>query len=836
MDVARTRAAPVLRNAARAGRRALLVLPATACLAAGCQSIDLFSGKDKPSPQAEMAAALQESARIEAAATNRPNPGLGSVPPSIDEQIRLGELELESHSRDQNPAHMAAAKHYFGGVLQAQPGHPKAHHRLAVIADLEKDFATAAQHYSQAMRGTPGDPYLLHDIGYSYILQGKYEDAIPYLQRSAQVSPGFEPAVRKLADVYVRTGQPELARQTLQQVLPEQQAAQEVAQLRRMADPAAKPSLFGKVKNNLQDLRPEQRSASEDPTQKLLAELQQARQDGERLRAEKNAQRQAPPGANPWGGERDPRYAAPQPAVPDANLAQAMAQIDRSSQRAYGPAPGSPAAGAYYGDPQGRVMTADGAISPWGDQTGVTLAGGYPPAPQYGPSSGPMTGGQVPFTQVAPNAPQSVDPSYQPAPAYYPPQNPAFGAVGQTADVSAGPGGVQYAEIIRGTERGVAQPWPSRSWRDQGASPQGAPRPQGSDIQLAGGPLAAPGALSPSLGGNLGVSRADLMQPPPVNVGLTPPSFGATPAGQPSPLSFQTPPMLSAGPPAAADDDLRAAAAAGLGAGPGQMLPVFQQTERLSPGSNSGWNGLQFAQPGRQLPTDRPPADLSRAWQMPGPQPGMSGAQAPPPSSLGQQMPSTGQYLTQPDHYSTGGWGTQPNFQAQAPVMPQPTSQGSYDQQRAQYNQQYNSMIRQMHSQSPAGVIPTPSAGIPIDRPPVPSSQMNSWYGGQNPSPAADGRFVTPDRYPSAPAQGTTPSWGVTPQVAPNSGPSNTLPPATYSSNVVVPEAYQPAGRPQVNARPPVQPQGYGSAPSYGSAASTGTSGGYNGPIITPRY
>lgn len=822
MDVSRTDAAAAAGAARRSTgtRYTQWIAPlALSAVTAGCSSLGILSDNQK-AKQDSMAETLAESARIEAASSRRNR----RASQSPEELLRLGESELAAHSRTQDPTHLAGAKRHFQTVLQEQPGHATAHHRLAVIADLERDYATASRHYHQAIQASPNDPHLLHDIGYSYALQGKHQDAIPYFQRSIQVDPSFEPAVRKLADAYIRTGQDDAARQTLLQIMPQPQAAQEIAQLKRHNE-ADSQTLLGKVKNRLHDLRPDSQSKEQSPTQQLMAELELARAESERLKTDQSQ----PYGQRPSNANYDIRSMQHGAKVPDAHLSQALAEIDYVHRPTMAP---------HVIDPRGGGMTTPDAASPWGNApasqmpqiNGGQLAGYYAASPGQG-GMGP-NGGYGTQMQVAPNQPQSVDPSYTP-------HNAQFAAAAAPAPQSAGPG--QFGE--RGMDRGAVQPWPSRNWREQSAGQPGM-MAQGSSanrsmIQPAGGPLPGPGSryeAQPMNGAP--VSQADhfvdvtlsqtgspaqaapVITPPrtlqptfqqPSFSTPQPPSTPQSPAAVPQ--NFQAPQVTI--PQRSPEDDLRAAAAVGLGAGPGQMLPVIQQSQRLSPGANSTWNGLQFPQPGRILPTDRPHADLSAAAAMPGPDQGTDALRT-APNSLGQQMPSTGQYYTRPDQYAASGWGTQPNFQLQPMTPPVDTTAGQLGQNRAQLDQRYNQTIQQGFGQSPANAMMTPSVGLPpqrLQQQQLPPSQgANGWS--QQAVVPTGGSVQTPEQYPSTPygtqsVNYSQPSADTGPMVTP------TLQPPAYAPNVVVPDRYQP----QTWQQDPGQ---------YGPSS-------YNGPVISPR-
>ncbi len=851
----------------RAWRNLLFAACCGASLTAtGCQSPGLLSKSKsaEDSPRDAMAKLLAESraasggSTATAASNSSVLPmhgGAGAGPATVAQHLQLGDQALADHA--QNPARLVEAQAHFEEVLRASPSHPTAHHRLGVVADLNHDYPRAERHYAQALQQSPHDSQLLHDIGYSYLLQDKPEQAIPYLQQALTLSPTFDMAARKLADAQVRTRQIDLATQTLRQVLPEPQVQEELARLKSAHDPAAKPSLLGRVRENMRDLRPE--STPPDARQQLLAELELARGEVERARADRAAQSQPPsghPANSPWG--MSPQQ---QKLHYNSQLSQAIADIDRRSAPPVGQpvyldatSGGTPQYGQpQYGQPQSQQYV-------------QTQQYGQPPHPQAGHGWGTPQmatampqGGQVPTghglpmvqPQVTANSAASVHtPSGFPGdadPRDVYSAGPGLAASPATSD----PENFSYAEVIRGSRRGTAAPWEAQTFSQQnlagrpGVSPangiaQGTQPPA---IQPAGGQMPASQAAvtpasrevnsalytepspywaTPSLGGN---DRTTGSQVPPAN--------GA---------SVQSSQMMQGHPHGgtatwganASADDYRTAAALGMGAGPGQMFPVLRQTEVVSPGTGSTWNGTQFPQPARQLPIDRPLADLSRAHELPSQQANGGAPLATGPSSLGQQMPSVGQYWTQPDQFASGQsyqqpaggqpvnhpsteWNTSTTFQPQLAQPAAANPMHEYDQLRAQRDAQLNAVIQQVQGRSPTESIATPSYGLPMDRPAAAASQMNNWYpNGAGAATTPDGRsIVVPEQYPSVPGY-TQPAPAVPqqPQVAPQANIMGTLPPAQYGQHVVVPPAYGSRG--QV-------------APAGGP-----TGAGYAGPAIHP--
>ncbi|MCA9039145.1 MAG: tetratricopeptide repeat protein, partial [Planctomycetaceae bacterium] len=118
----------------------------------------------------------------------------------IDKLLR----EAQKHEAEGNYASAAQA---YKQVLVSHPVNSKAHHRLAVLADLKQNFGEAEQHYQKAMQANPLDPELLSDVGYSYLLQGRFQESQSYLTQAIQMQPGHKRATNNLGLLYARQQQ-----------------------------------------------------------------------------------------------------------------------------------------------------------------------------------------------------------------------------------------------------------------------------------------------------------------------------------------------------------------------------------------------------------------------------------------------------------------------------------------------------------------------------------------------------------------------------------------------------------------------------------------------------
>lgn len=125
---------------------------------------------------------------------------------------------------------LEAAKQTYLKVLESQPRHAEAHHRLAVIADQQQDHRTADHHYQQALALDRQNADLLSDLGYSHFLRGNLDQSERYLKEALEVDHYHQAAIWHLGHVYLRQGKPDAALTMFRQVRTEREAQQIVAE------------------------------------------------------------------------------------------------------------------------------------------------------------------------------------------------------------------------------------------------------------------------------------------------------------------------------------------------------------------------------------------------------------------------------------------------------------------------------------------------------------------------------------------------------------------------------------------------------------------------------
>ena len=157
------------------------------------------------------------------------------------EAVRQGHLAERANRTD------LAAGHYRRALL-ADPHHPGAHHRLAVLLDRAGTFAAAEQHYRAALATRPHDPELLCDLGYSYLLQGRPADAETRLRDALAAAPEHRRTQENLAVLYARRGEYHRAEAALVGTGTHKEVAEKLAALfpdRPVPAPEVLPPLFG---------------------------------------------------------------------------------------------------------------------------------------------------------------------------------------------------------------------------------------------------------------------------------------------------------------------------------------------------------------------------------------------------------------------------------------------------------------------------------------------------------------------------------------------------------------------------------------------------------------
>lgn len=190
-----------------------------ALLTSGCQStgsmVPWSASKDPVYSSSELAAldtprplaaGVESPVRSAMAASNiQQVSATMPVAGNVDELIRRGQATIREAGQD-DPAKLQQARDILGQALAIDGSNTSAHHSMAIVADLQRDFQAAEFHYKQALQTRPQDASLLNDIGYSYLLQNRFHEATQYLNQALQSEPQHERAHVNLALLSLKGG------------------------------------------------------------------------------------------------------------------------------------------------------------------------------------------------------------------------------------------------------------------------------------------------------------------------------------------------------------------------------------------------------------------------------------------------------------------------------------------------------------------------------------------------------------------------------------------------------------------------------------------------------
>ncbi|MDG2390753.1 MAG: tetratricopeptide repeat protein [Planctomycetaceae bacterium] len=111
----------------------------------------------------------------------------------------------------------AKAAAFYDEAVRMDPANVHAHHRLAMIADMQENYSLAESHYTAALKVDSNNLNLLNDLGYSYYLQHNYEESQAYLSYVLQMDPSHHLAMKNLGLVLAAQGNTQEAYALLQQ-------------------------------------------------------------------------------------------------------------------------------------------------------------------------------------------------------------------------------------------------------------------------------------------------------------------------------------------------------------------------------------------------------------------------------------------------------------------------------------------------------------------------------------------------------------------------------------------------------------------------------------------
>lgn len=181
----------------------------------GCQSTGnwatAWKDRDKPKPE------FKDPNNTEQVSywpykSARKKQAMSPVPSQLQEKVaqrsaeskqesQLKELTSEGDLLRQNNQ-MEDARRVYEKALALSPDNPDVHRRLAIVADLQGNFAAADEHYRATLRLRPRDVDVMSDRGYSYWMRRNPQQAELVLREALLIDPSHKRAMANLAKIY----------------------------------------------------------------------------------------------------------------------------------------------------------------------------------------------------------------------------------------------------------------------------------------------------------------------------------------------------------------------------------------------------------------------------------------------------------------------------------------------------------------------------------------------------------------------------------------------------------------------------------------------------------
>lgn len=123
------------------------------------------------------------------------------------------------------------AKPLLTRAVAQDPKRWRAHNGLAVIADMEHDFANSERHYQAALAQKPDQPMLLTNFGYSKYAAGNWSAAESYFEKALARDPRHAKAWSNLGLLRVRQGDYDKAMDAFSRIMSDAQASNNIGYL-----------------------------------------------------------------------------------------------------------------------------------------------------------------------------------------------------------------------------------------------------------------------------------------------------------------------------------------------------------------------------------------------------------------------------------------------------------------------------------------------------------------------------------------------------------------------------------------------------------------------------
>lgn len=128
---------------------------------------------------------------------------------SVLDSRQTADVQLALARTAEQQQQWPVAMSIYRQMLAADPKHPDATHRLAVLYDRQGEFEQSTQWFHKALKLKPGDPDVFCDIGYSLYSQGRYTEADVNFRQAIALKPDHARSQNHLGLVLAQQGERE---------------------------------------------------------------------------------------------------------------------------------------------------------------------------------------------------------------------------------------------------------------------------------------------------------------------------------------------------------------------------------------------------------------------------------------------------------------------------------------------------------------------------------------------------------------------------------------------------------------------------------------------------
>jgi len=134
----------------------------------------------------------------------RPRPTIVDQPPPEYSSKEALSVQFALARTLEGEKNWKGAENIYRRILEQNPKHADAAHRLAILCDRQNRFKESDKYFRLALKSRPGDPNLFCDVGYSHYRQRRWADAEMNLKQATAIEKTHARAHNHLGLLYAQ--------------------------------------------------------------------------------------------------------------------------------------------------------------------------------------------------------------------------------------------------------------------------------------------------------------------------------------------------------------------------------------------------------------------------------------------------------------------------------------------------------------------------------------------------------------------------------------------------------------------------------------------------------